>query len=350
MNIEKVGNRWRITEMRSGIRYRVSVDYKPTKKQAEELMRKKISEGNINTKATDSFNDAALKYCELKSNILSPWTINGYKAILRALSDTFKQSKLVNIDQIMVQKEINRYSADHSPKSTRNVHGFISAVLSVYKPSLKLSTTLPEKDKFEPYAPSNDDIKRILDEVAGTKYEIAFRLGALSGMRRGEICAITSEDVWHDEEQDAYYVHIGKAKVLSSDKNGYIVRQIPKTTDSIRDVLIDEELAKMILACDGEIFPYNPPALRDHLSDIQDQLEIPHFRFHDLRAYHATDLRYKGIPDKIITDRCGWKNVATLEKHYQRTQKGKQAEYKDAILSVLSSPKNSPEENIKQSS
>lgn len=334
MKFEKRNNSYRITKDVNGIRYRVTVDHKPTQREAEELIRKKIEEGVVTTKATDTFNDAVVQYIDSMSHILSPWTINGYRTILRALSDPFKRSKISNIDQPMVQREINRYSDTHSPKSTRNAHGFISAVLKEVKPGLILHTKLPQKEKFQPYTPKEEELKLIFDEVAGTVYEIPFRL-AMCGLRRGEICAITSDDVSFDDNNTAF-VEISKTKVLSADGQGYIIKPRPKTTDSERKVLIDNDLANKIIECDGEIFPYNPTALRDHLSDIQNKLGLPHFRFHELRAVHATQLRYKGVPDKVILDRLGWKNVSTLDKHYQRTLEGVQVEYKDMILSSLS--------------
>lgn len=40
-----------------------------------------------------------------------------------------------------------------------------AAVLGVFYPGLKLTTTLPQKIKNDPYIPSDDDIKSLLDYV-----------------------------------------------------------------------------------------------------------------------------------------------------------------------------------------
>ena len=164
MNIEKRGNKYRITQDVNGNRYRVSIDHKPSKYEAEQLIHDKISEGSVKCAPSDTFKDAAERYLKLKSNVISPSTIMGYNAIIRALSDGFKNTKLLSIDGLDVQKEINDFSATHSPKSVRNAHGFISAVLSVYNPSLVIRTTLPKKRKYEAVTPSEDDIKRYLLE------------------------------------------------------------------------------------------------------------------------------------------------------------------------------------------
>ena len=143
MYIEKAGNKWRITEMRNGTRYRVSVDHKPSKREAEDLMREKINQTDPTGDVNDTFETSARKYILIRSNVISPSTIRGYNGIIKALSDNFKQTKLSNISQELIQKEINDYSATHSPKSTRNLHGFISAVLATYRPQMVIRTTLP---------------------------------------------------------------------------------------------------------------------------------------------------------------------------------------------------------------
>lgn len=326
MTVEKVGNKWRIKQMKNGVIYRVSVDYKPTKKEAQELINKQIADGVVSGDASDTFQKASERYFELKSNILSPWTLQGYKTILRALTDAFKNTKLSNIDAVTVQKAINDYAATHSPKSTYNAHGFISAVLRVYKPQLILNTTLPQKAKFEPVTPSEDDVKRIIEAAAGSQYEIVFRLGAY-GMRRGEICAISSADL------SGNMLKINKAKV--KDGNHYIIRYMPKTTESNREIYIDDRLAGMIRSADGPVYPGDPDRINKRLTELQKKLDIPHFRFHDLRAYYVTMGHSLGIPDKYLMASGGWSSNRIMDRVYKRAFAEKQAESNKKIAEHL---------------
>lgn len=326
MTIDKHGNKWRIRELYQGTRYTISVDHCPTKREAQELINKRIHEGQVSTDATDTFNTAAERYMELKSNILSPSTINGYKTLLRGLSDRFKATKLTNIDGIVVQKEINDYSATHSPKSTRNAHGFISAVLGVYKPNLTLRTSLPQKAKFEPKTPSEEDIKKIIEASAGSRYEVVFRLGCY-GMRRGEICAITSDDLTGN------MLRINKAKV--KDGKQYIIRPMPKTTESNREIYIDDKLAAMIRSADGDIYPGDPDRINKRLTELQQNLGIEHFRFHDLRAYYASMAHALGIPDAYIMANGGWSSTRIMDRVYKRAFAEKQAEANKSIAAHL---------------
>jgi integrase len=312
--------------MHNGITYRVSLDYKPTNKEAQLIISEKISADDPSGDRRDTFAKSAEKYLQIKSNVLSPSTIRGYNTIIRSISTRFMNTKTCDITQELIQKEINDYSASHSPKSTRNLHGFISAVLTVYKPSLRISTTLPQKRKYESYTPSEDDVKRILNDASGTKYEIPFRLGCY-GMRRGEICAITDADL------NENLLHIDKSKVLTEDGT-WIIKPFPKTTESERTIYIDDELADLIRK-QGYAYKEHPERLSKALKRIQKRLKMPEFRFHDLRAYYASMAHAMGVPDAYIMANGGWSSTNILNRVYKRTFTDKQIEMNQQIADHL---------------
>lgn len=145
------------------------------------------------------------------------------------LSDKFNSLNIHDITTVDIQSEINWLTKDHSPKTVRNYHGFISAVLGTFCPNLKICTTLPQKVKKEPYIPSDEDVRKILEHARNTGYEIPIIL-ACYGMRRSEICALGSEDIEGD------VVHIRKARVFGDE--GEWVDKTTKTTSSTRDIII----------------------------------------------------------------------------------------------------------------
>lgn len=327
MTIEKHGNKWRIRERYKGKLYMVSVQEKPTQREAQRLIDEKINQDSFSPKTGMTMKSAGNAYISLKNNILSPSSIRGYRSIMKNLSDDFMSLKIDNITPLDVQKEINEYSVDHSPKSTRNAHGFISAVLRMYKPSMQLNTTLPQKVKYEPYTPTEDEVKRILDEVSGTEYEIAYRLGCY-GMRRGEICALDAADL------NGNLLSITKSKVLD-DNNNWIIKPIPKTTGSQRTIYIDDNLAAMFKK-KGYAFQDHPNRLNHHLHRLLHRLEIPTFRFHDLRAYYASMAHALGIPDAYIMANGGWASTNIMNRVYKRAFADKQAEMNKQIAAHLS--------------
>lgn len=315
MTIEKHGNKYRIRERHKGQLYIISLDYKPDKRQAELLIHEKILKNDISSNLSDTFEDSALKYITVKNNVISPSTIRGYHSIIRNLSEGFKGLKTSQITAENIQAEVNNYAATHSAKSTRNMHGFISAVLGLYRPNLNINTTLPLKRKYEACTPSEGDIKRILKEVAGTDYEIAYRLGCY-GLRRSELCAITSADL------SGNMLTIDKAKVLN-ERNEWVIKSIPKTEDSQRTIYIDDKLAKL-LKDKGYAFNDHPNRLNQHLHRMQRRLNLPAFRFHDLRAYYATMAHALGIPDKYIMANGGWSSPTIMDRVYKRAFSDKQ--------------------------
>lgn len=189
MKIEKLpSGSYRVKKMYKGKTYTVIFDYKPTQKEAIEEMAKEL--GKMKEKSNGmTFSVAAQEYIESKRNVLSPSTIRGYDMIIRRIPPWFMEKNVHDITQMGVQREINALSKDHGAKSVRNHHGFISVVLGMFNPNLKTNTTLPQEVKNEPYIPSSEDVKKILDKAKGTAYEVPIIL-ACYGLHRSEICAI----------------------------------------------------------------------------------------------------------------------------------------------------------------
>lgn len=141
----------------------------------------------------------------------------------------------------------------------RNYHGFISAVLGTFCPNLKICTTLPQKVKNEPYIPSDDDVRRILEYAKETKYEIPIIL-ACYGMRRSEICALTPDDI------DGDVVTINKAKVQNQSHEW--VTKTTKTTASTREIIIPVEIANRIRE-QGYVYNGHPGKITDKNREAQ---------------------------------------------------------------------------------
>ena len=94
--------------------------------------------------------------------------------------------KIALITQEDVQKAINIEAQNHSPKTVRNSHGLISAVMRVYRPNFALNTALPKKVRPGIYVPSDEEIRQLLSAVSDTDMELPILLAAFGPMRRGE--------------------------------------------------------------------------------------------------------------------------------------------------------------------
>lgn len=319
MKIEKLpSGSYRIRKMYKGEMYTVVTDYKPTQKEAMKLMAEELDK--IKSSAPKmSFEESANQYISIKENVLSPSTIANYKGILRNISDKFKLKNINDISGIDIQKEINLYSSNRSPKTVRNAHGFISAVFGMFRPELNISTTLPQKMKNDDYIPSDDDVKRILARAKGTRYEIPLIL-ATFGLRRSEICALTIDDL------NGNILTINKAMVVNSD--GKFVIKSTKTTAGTRKIYIPDYLANLIRE-GGEIYSNSPNQIYENLCKYQDELGIPHFRLHSLRHYYASMSHSLGIPDSYIMESGGWKSDTTLKTVYRHAMESKKQEMQE---------------------
>lgn len=309
MKIEKrPSGTYRVRKMYKGQMYTVTFDHKPTQKEAmlamaDELQKVQKKHNSMNFKA------AAEEYIDAKRNVLSPTTIRGYNSAMKTISKKFQDINIHDITALDIQTEVNRLAKDHNPKTVRNYHGFISAVLGTFCPNLKICTTLPQKVKNEPYIPSDEDVRKILEYAKDTEYEIPIIL-ACYGLRRSEICALTLDDINGD------IVSISKAKVLNEDAQW--INKTTKTTASTREIIIPMEIANKMRA-KGYIYKGHPNTITRYLEKLQDKLDMPRFPLHKLRHYFASKMSDLHVPEADIMKMGGWETDHVMKGVYRHS-------------------------------
>ncbi len=118
--------------------------------------------------------------------------------------------------------------------------------------------------------------------------EIAVLLAAFGPLRRGEICALTSDDIKGNT------ISVSKSVVRGPDGEWYTKQ--PKTYGSYRNVEF-------------------PPFVIQRMKEIKGQ----NFRFHDLRHYAASITHVIGVPDQYILQRGGWSSDNVMKTVYRNT-------------------------------
>lgn len=325
MKIEKIANNsYRVRKTYKKHTYTVYFDHKPTEKEVAIAVAEKLEDDSNGKKGT--FEKFANEYIEGRRNVVSPSTVRTYKIKLKQLSDEFKGLNIYAIENKDVQKEVNNLAEKLEPKTVKTTYGFISSVMTLYRPHLKLKIKLPQTIKKDEYEPTNEDIQRILERAKGTEYSIPFQLGVL-GCRRGEICALDMQDLKGNE------LNIHRTMVCNED-NKWEIKETPKTDESNRLLPLPSSLVNEI-KMQGYIYDNHPNALNKAIHRFQKKLGIPQFKFHTLRSYFASYAHSIGISDADILKIGGWATDSVMKRVYRRSIEESKKESIDKITKGL---------------
>lgn len=93
MNIRKLASgNYQIRETRNGKQYSVTIDHKPKKYEAAQLIEDEVDRKNRPEMIT--VGDAMQRYIEIKENVIAPSTIRGYTHYIQRYPDKFKEKDL----------------------------------------------------------------------------------------------------------------------------------------------------------------------------------------------------------------------------------------------------------------
>ena len=285
----------------------------PTKTEAKALANEwKMYRRQIKERVT--VNNAVEQYINMKSGVLSPSTIRGYRQIQRYYlgpGTDMGEQDLRTIDNITIQFWVSRLSATLSPKTVRNVFGLFSAVLAVFLPDYQLRITLPAKTKPELYTPSDDDISALLAACTDPELEISILLAAFGPLRRSEICALEDTDIHGNT------ITVSKARVKDEDYF-WITKHTPKTYGSNRTIEMPDFVIRKMEHIEGRIVKTEPDNISRKFQHLEEKVNLPgHIRFHDLRHYAASIMHAQGVPDQYIMKRGGWSSPYVMKSVYQ---------------------------------
>lgn len=246
-----------------------------------------------------SVGEAIDQYIESKSNILSPSTIRGYKAMRRVYLQSIMDKPVNRLNNSDIQLAVNEEAKLHSAKTIRNIVGLLSTAL---KGKMEISVDFPQKEKKRITIPTEDEINQIFKYVEGKEIELPVILAACLGLRRGEIAPLEYSDVDYKNKT----LTISKSMVMNSDSEW--ITKAPKTYTSNRTLKVYDFILQKIKARQDEGLPFislNPNQITEAFSGVLSDLEIRHFRFHDLRHYNASVMLSLNIPDKYAMGAYG---------------------------------------------
>lgn len=283
-----------------------------TKRDAKYLAAQ-YNQTQIDINRTDmSLYEATERYIKSKENVLSPSTVRGYYTALRNYVPELMRVKVRDITAERVQTAFNAFAKTHSPKTCRNAHGLISAVIKVQRPELMLNTTLPQKKKRDIYVPDSNEIRYIYSLICGNPLEIPFMLAAECGLRASEIAALKTKNVFAD--------HIEIKEALVPDKNNKPTLKDPKSLSGYRSVPISPEMSSYLLShVNGErVCPLSGGNISTDWTRFKKKHNLDEdLVFHALRHHFASRCLLLGMPQKYIAQLMGHADTTMIEKVYQ---------------------------------
>ena len=188
----------------------------------------------------------------------------------------------------------------------------------VYEPFEIQYPTIRESQHIEVLSRTHQ--KKIINYI---KKHFTFRnLGVLiclsSGMRIGEICALTWEDIDTDNGVISVNRTIQRIYVIEDGtRKTELILDTPKTKNSIREIPMNRDLIRLIkpikkivnpsfFVLTNDAKPTEPRTYRSFYKNLMRYLEIPEIKFHGLRHSFAT---------RCIESNCDYKTVSVLLGH-----------------------------------
>lgn len=285
-----------------------------TKREAERLAAEYIyqKEQAEADKKIITVRKAVREYIDIKRNILSPATIHGYENILNNRLQSVMKIDIYKLDSIAMQRAINEDAAVRSPKSIREARNLIVTALKMHGVKLDLNVTLPAK------VPKMKDLPtaaQVIHMIRGTDIELPCMLALWLSLRMSEVRGLQ----FGDYKDGVLTIRRSKLYIGGED----VVREVNKTYNSTRRLVVPEYLSKLIEAVPHEsdedfIVPVNYQIIRKHLRKLAKENGYT-LTFHDLRHLNASIMLMLGVPDKYAMERGGWSTTDTLKAVYQHT-------------------------------
>lgn len=298
----------------------------PTRKALKIMVARFESEHHRNSSdASLTVRQAMTDYLESCSATLSPSTVRGYSACFKAFSayHSLMSAKVSTLTRRDAQAVIDAMCKDGaSQKTIRNRWGFLSSVLKQY--DIAMDIRLPARERTEISVPSDSVMRQIIDASRDTPLHIPILLASIGGLRRGEICGLTMDDI----RGNVLHVH---ADVVYGPDHTWTRKEIPKTFSSNRYVEMPAEVIDLIHK-QGFITDLSPQALTNRNIRFLARHGFPSFRFHDYRHHMVSSLHAAGIPDAYIMQRGGWSSDHVMKAVYRHTLADHEAEAVQAAL------------------
>lgn len=302
-----------------------------TKAEAEQLAAQFSGELNRAARVDQTVAEAINGYITAKTGVLSPKTIREYRGMERRCYTSIASERIRRLTNEKLQRFVSDQCEKSSAKTVRNVYALLIASIALYLPDKTFKVTLPARAKKKQSAPNDAQIQALYN-ASSDWLKLCIALAAFGSMRRGEISALTYGDV------DGNVIHVSR-DIVQDQHDEWIIKDMPKTADSVRDVVLPSEVIRMIGTgpSDKRIIDKNPNSITLAFIKVRNRIGID-IRFHDLRHYYASIGAYLGVPDIVLASFGGWAKAGSsvMKQVYQNPIMTMSGQYADAMVAHFS--------------
>jgi integrase len=274
---------------------------------------------------------------------LSPTTMRTYRAqIKQTIRPNLGKVLLSRLTPKHLDDMYGRMKADGlSPKTIRNHHAIISSALHQavrwgwVKQNVAIKAKPPRISQRRIAAPSVDAVRRVIEAAEQRDPRLAplLVLAALTGLRRGELCALH----WTDVDVKRGELEVSKSIVVIprglAEKTTKTDRSRKIALDEVGVALLTNHRAKVeewalkagvVVPPDAYVFshavdgsrPFRPDNVTGFFSRVRESVGLPNVRLHDLRHFTATQLIGAGVDVRTVAGRLGHSDPSVTLRVY----------------------------------
>lgn len=351
--------RYDITDPATGKRKQKEVGGFRTKAEAEEAAKRIQYELQIGTYVETkklSVEQFLLEYIEnsLKNEVAR----NTYEQRLvqakKHIIPHIGQIRLTDLSPVHIQKLYNVLLEDYAPSYVQNIGVLLTKALNQAMAWGMIPRNPASLVKKPPTSRKNTKIKvwtveeqkRFLDYVEQLSpfYHALFLLALTSGLRQGELLALSREHV------DTKNSSVKVARTIVRLSRGLYIGDRPKTDSSVRTVRIPKKtsqvLRRWLLVCPPNsmdlVFPspktngiLHPNSLMRALEKYIRESGVPEISFHGLRHTFATTLLASGVNPKVVQEMLGHSTIKTTMDTYAHVLPDMQQSAAERLEAVL---------------
>lgn len=278
------------------------------------------------------FSSLVENYLEDMSHRLKPTTMENKRFIIQGkLLPYFGNLKVCDIDTIRVRKwqnELISYRDDKgkpfSQTYLKTVNNQLSALMNYAVAHYQLASnpckaagSMGKSNADEMHIWTQEQYEQFSKAIQKSSVKLAFDILFYTGMRSGELLALTPADILSTKRID---INKNYAKIRGEEL--FLEPKTPKAKRciSIPDFLyndIQEYISKLYgIEKDDRIFYFTKSALDKEIRRVAEKAGLPSIRVHDLRHSHASMLIELGFSPLEIAERLGHESVKTTLDTY----------------------------------